>query len=110
MTGGHGLGPEPALPDVFGFELPVLPRAVDAPDEALALLFLRQMKEEPDDGCGVDEQVVLAVDGETVAVLPDVLRVAAGQRAPTGVVANYSDRLSTTTWETLATERPEPTM
>jgi len=76
----------------------------------LAPLFLRQMQEEPDDGCGVDEQVVLEVDSATVAVLPDVLRVAAGQRALTGVVANYSDRLSTTTWETLATERPEPTM
>jgi len=45
------------------------------------------MQEEPDDGCGVDEQVVLEVDGATVAVLPDVLRVAAGQRALTRVVA-----------------------
>lgn len=85
MMGGHVLGPELALPDGCGFELPVLPRVVKALDEALALPLLRQMQEELDDGCGVDEQVVLEVDSGTVAVLPDVLLVAAGRRAMTGV-------------------------
>jgi hypothetical protein len=66
--GIHVLGPELALPDVCGFELPVLSRVVDALDEAPALLLSPQMQEEPDDGCGVDEQVVLEVDGGTVAV------------------------------------------
>jgi len=68
------------------------------------------MHEKPDDGCGVDEQVVLKADGGRVAVLPDVLLVAAGWRPVPDIVATYPDRLSTTTWETLAIERPEPTM
>jgi len=68
------------------------------------------MQEELDGARAVDEQVVLAINDRTVAALPDVLLTAAGRRAMTGVVATYSDRLSTTTWETLATDRPDPTM
>ena len=37
-------------------------------------------------------------------------RRALGRRATTGVASTYPDGLSTTTWETLATDRPEPSM
>jgi len=56
------------------------------------------------------DATVPEIDDRTVAALPDVLITDAGRRATTGLVATYSDRLSTTTWETLATDRPEPTM
>jgi len=66
---GHVLRPELALPDVCGAELPVLPRVVDALDEALALLLLRQLQEELDDACAVEVLVVLEIDDGTVAAL-----------------------------------------
>jgi len=72
LIGLHVLGPELALPEVCGAELPVILRVVDALDEALALLFLRQMQEELDDASAVEVQVVLEIDDRTVAALPDV--------------------------------------
>jgi len=56
------------------------------------------------------DATVLEIDDVTVAALSDVLLKVTGRRAMTGLVATYSDRLSTTTWETLVTDRPEPTM
>jgi hypothetical protein len=68
------------------------------------------MREELDGARAIDEQVVLAIDDRMVAALPDVPLMAAGRRAMRGVAASYSDRFSTTTWETLATDRPDPTI
>ncbi len=44
----------------------------------------------------------------TIAIRCPRLRSRNGSGLP--IVATYSDRLSTTTWETLATDRPDPTM
>lgn len=62
-----------ALGEVVVAELPVLVRVVDAGEQTLALLVLRQVQEELDDAGAVAVQVPLRIDDGTVAALPQRL-------------------------------------
>ena len=64
--------PVAALLDVGGRELPVVVGQVDAPEEADALLLLREVQEQLDDGEAVVGEVALPVVDVAVALLPDV--------------------------------------
>jgi len=67
--------PEFPLRDVRETELPVLFRLVDTRQEALALLFLREMEVELHDASSVDMEMSLQIRDRTISVVPKLLVV-----------------------------------
>ena len=75
LEGVHVVVPEGALFGVVDGELPVLLGRVDAREEALLLLLLRDVEEEFEDVDAVADEVVLEVVDLLEAVPPDFLLV-----------------------------------
>ena len=64
----HVLHPEVPLRDIRNAEFPILFRLIDAFEETLALLFLREVKIEFDDAGSVAEEVSLEIQDGTILV------------------------------------------
>ncbi len=71
----HVVLPEFSLLDVRKAEFPVLFRLVDACEEALSLLFVREVEEELDDAGSVDMEMSLQIHDRPIPVAPDRLVV-----------------------------------
>ena len=69
----HILLPERAFLQVRKGELPVLLRVIDALEEALALLLLREVEVELDDAGSVSMEVSLQVHDGSIPLMPDAL-------------------------------------
>ena len=67
--------PEFAFFDIGGAEFPVLFRLVDAGEETLALLLLREMKEEFDDAGAVGVEMPFQIRDRPIAIVPKVFVV-----------------------------------
>ena len=75
LIGLHVVLPQFSLGNVRSTEFPVLFRFVDACQEALSLLLLREVKKEFDDAGSIAMEVFLQIHDRTIPVVPDLLVV-----------------------------------
>ena len=76
LVGLHVVFPVFPLVNVGGAELPVLVRLIDAREESLSLLLVREMQKDLHDPRAVAMKVLLHVHDGAIPLLPDVLLVA----------------------------------